>query len=138
MVDEKNKISLTYFQEIHGWDLIIQEEMRNIFGEDYYIELQDHGIEEQKNILPKLLELSRVTGIPMVATNDVHYLKKSDAELWQMILMIASLRGITLPKAPPPHEEFEKLRKALGSAEQANVSEALRIIDQYRNTQGIN
>ncbi len=62
------------------------EEMRDIFGEDYYIELQDHGLAEQKVILPKLVELSRATGIPMVATNDVHYLKKTDAEN-QAILM---------------------------------------------------
>ncbi|MBE6707753.1 MAG: DNA polymerase III subunit alpha [Ruminococcaceae bacterium] len=62
------------------------EEMKSIFGDDYYIELQDHGLEEQKYILPKLAELARITGIPMVATNDVHYLRREDAEN-QAILM---------------------------------------------------
>ncbi len=62
-------------------------EMRDIFGSDgYYIELQDHGIEDQKRILPLLEKLSDETSIPMVATNDVHYLNKSDAEN-QAILM---------------------------------------------------
>ena len=65
-------------------------------------------------------------------------LKKSDAELWQMILMIASLRGISLPKAPPPHEEFEKLRQVLKGPEPTNITDALQIIDRYRRTEGTN
>lgn len=64
-------------------------EMQGIFGEErYYIELQDHGIEEQKMILPQLVQLSRDTGIPMVATNDVHYLKKTDAEMQAVLMCI--------------------------------------------------
>ena len=62
-------------------------------------------------------------------------LKRSDAELWQMVLTIAALRGISLPKTPPPHEDFERLRLALGQADGANVSEALQIIEKYRRTQ---
>ena len=53
-------------------------EMKEAFGEDFYIEIQDHGIPEQKQILPLLVQLARETNIGLVATNDVHYLKKED------------------------------------------------------------
>ena len=62
-------------------------------------------------------------------------LRRNDAELWQMVLTIAALRGISLPKTPPPHEDFERLRNALGSIDGANVGEALEIIEKYRRTQ---
>lgn len=57
------------------------------FGKDnYFIELQDHSIMEQKRILPDLLRLSNETGIPMVATNDVHYVNKEDAKTQQILI----------------------------------------------------
>ena len=47
----------------------------SVFGQgNYFLELQDHGIPEEKRIFPDMLRLSRETGIPLVATNDVHYL----------------------------------------------------------------
>ncbi len=52
---------------------------QSLFGEDYYIELQNHGISEQKRILPGLVKLARELHIPLVATNDAHYLTKEDA-----------------------------------------------------------
>ena len=52
---------------------------RDLFGEgNYYIELQDHGLEEDNIVLPQLIKLARETGIPMAATNDSHYLRKED------------------------------------------------------------
>lgn len=60
-----------------------------VFGQDnYYLELQDHGMREQKEILPDLLRLSRETGIPLVATNDVHYVKKEDAKVQKVLICI--------------------------------------------------
>ncbi|MGN0570598.1 MAG: DNA polymerase III subunit alpha [Candidatus Fimenecus sp.] len=60
-----------------------------VFGQgNYYLELQDHGLREQKEILPDLLRLSRETGIPTVATNDVHYLKKEDAKVQKVLICI--------------------------------------------------
>ena len=51
-----------------------------IFGPDhFYIELQNHGIAEQKQILPQLKRLAQICSLPMVATNDCHYLRKKDA-----------------------------------------------------------
>lgn len=61
-----------------------------IFGEDYYLELQDHGIPEQKRVNPQLIQLSRETGIPLVATNDVHYLTESDAEVQDVLICIGT------------------------------------------------
>ena len=47
----------------------------DLFGPDhYYLEIQNHGISEERKILPQIMKLSRETGIPLVATNDVHYL----------------------------------------------------------------
>lgn len=64
------------------------EKYKGLFGEDYYIELQDHGFAEQKMILPKLIELARKHGVQPVATNDAHYLKKSDSEAQDILMCV--------------------------------------------------
>ena len=62
---------------------------RDLFGEgNYYIELQDHGLEEDTIVLPQLIKLARETGIPMAATNDAHYLRKDDAKMQSILLCI--------------------------------------------------
>ena len=54
-------------------------QMQELFGRDhYYIELMDHGIPEEKTVLPRLVRVAQETGIPMVATNDCHYLNRED------------------------------------------------------------
>ena len=58
-----------------------------LFGRDhFYIEIQDHGLAEERAILPSLVRLSQECDLPLVATNDCHYLRRSDAET-QAILM---------------------------------------------------
>ncbi len=59
---------------------------KNLFKDDYYIELQNHGIADQKKILPLLHKLAKELNIKMVATNDSHYINKDDAKM-QAILM---------------------------------------------------
>ena len=60
-----------------------------IFGEgNYFLELQDHGIPEQKIVNNSLLKLSKETGIPLVATNDVHYINADDAVPHDILLCI--------------------------------------------------
>ena len=60
-----------------------------IFGEgNYYIEVQNHGIKEQQRILPLFRKLSDETGIPLVATNDCHYLNKDDAKMQNILVCI--------------------------------------------------
>ena len=62
---------------------------RDIFGpENYYLEIQDHGILEQKQILPDLYRLSEETGIGLVATNDVHYIRQEDHQAQSILVCI--------------------------------------------------
>ena len=62
---------------------------RDNFGEgNYFLELQDHGIEEQKTVNQGLMRLSRETGIPLVATNDCHYTNREDADSHDVLLCI--------------------------------------------------
>lgn len=62
---------------------------RDLFGADnYFLEMQDHGIEEQKNVNQGLMRLSKETGIPLVATNDCHYTNKEDAYSHDVLLCI--------------------------------------------------
>lgn len=61
----------------------------DIFGKDhFFIELQDHGIPEQTEVNPKLVELARKFGVGLVATNDIHYIDKADAESHDVLLCI--------------------------------------------------
>lgn len=62
---------------------------------DFYIEIQDHGMEEQKKINPLLLNLSRKLNLPLVATNDVHYLSKDDAESQDILLCVQTNKKVT-------------------------------------------
>lgn len=63
--------------------------MQEIFGEgNFYLELQDQGLEEERRILPLMQQLNEETGIPFVATNDVHYVNQKDAETHDVLLCI--------------------------------------------------
>ncbi len=72
-------------------------EMRDIYGEDFYLEIQDHGIPEEKRILPLIVRLSEETGIQMVATNDVHYLNKEDWEMQDILMCIQMKKTLDDP-----------------------------------------
>lgn len=62
---------------------------QKIFGtENYYLELQNHGIKEQPGINAKLAQISKETGIPLIATNDVHYVQAEDAKVQDVLLCI--------------------------------------------------
>ena len=64
-------------------------EYRDIFGEDnYFLELQDHGIPDQTLVNQQLMKMSQETGIPLVATNDVHYTYADDAKAHDILLCI--------------------------------------------------
>ncbi len=69
----------------------IIERYKALFGEDYYIEIQDHNIRDQKTVLPHLVRLARRHNVKIVATNDVHYLNKKDAAA-QKVLQCISFR----------------------------------------------
>ncbi len=62
---------------------------RDVFGEGhFFVEVQDHGLPEQRSILPKLVELAHATGLPVVATNDLHYTEREDAKPHDVLLCI--------------------------------------------------
>ena len=63
--------------------------LSDIFGEgNFYLELQDHGIEEQRPVNQGVMRLARETGLPLVITNDAHYLRKEDARMQDVLLCI--------------------------------------------------
>ncbi|MFA6128707.1 MAG: DNA polymerase III subunit alpha [Bacteroidales bacterium] len=65
-----------------------------LFGEDFYIELQDHGHPEQKQVNPLLIKLARKHGVDLIATNDVHYLNEKDAEAQDILLCLSTGKDI--------------------------------------------
>ena len=64
-------------------------EMQGIFGpEGYYLEVQNHGLPQQRQVLEGMLRLHEQTGIPLVCTNDAHYLTRQDAEMQDVLLCV--------------------------------------------------
>ena len=69
--------------------------MQDIFGKDnYFIELMDHGLREEKTVLPRLISLAREMNVPMVATNDCHYLQEEDAEAQEVLMCIQTGKNL--------------------------------------------
>ena len=63
--------------------------LSQIFGEDhFYLELQDHGIPEQTPVNQGIMRLARETGLPLVVTNDAHYLRREDAKMQDVLLCV--------------------------------------------------
>ncbi|MCK4558823.1 MAG: DNA polymerase III subunit alpha, partial [Calditrichia bacterium] len=60
----------------------------NLFGDDFYLEIQDHGIEEEHEVYPKIQSLAKEMGVPVIATNDVHYLKQNDSLAHDILLCL--------------------------------------------------
>ena len=82
-------------------------EYADIFGNDnFYIEIQDHGIEEQKQILPELIKIAEECELPLVATNDCHYLRRKDADT-QAILMCIQMNKVISEGRPIGFETDE-------------------------------
>ncbi len=71
--------------------------LQGMFGADFYIELQDHGLPEQKAVLPGLRQIAADLGIKCVATNDVHYVSNDDAEAQDVLLCIQTQRFVDEP-----------------------------------------
>ena len=75
--------------------LKIGQKYLEVFGKDnYFIEIQDHGIAEQKKIIPDLIRLSKELGVGLVATNDVHYLTKEDAKYQDILMCIQTEKTV--------------------------------------------
>ncbi len=71
----------------------------DIFGKDnFYLELQDHGLDLDRELIPKQLRLAQETRIPLVATNDAHYLSESDARAHEALLCVQTGKTLSDPK----------------------------------------
>lgn len=70
-------------------------EFKEIFGEDYYLEIQNHGLDDERKAAYGIRLISEKYGIPMVATNDVHYIDRSDADIQATLLCIQTNNVVT-------------------------------------------
>ena len=102
------------------------EEYREIFGnENFFLEMQDQGLEEEARVNPLLVKLSKETGIPLVATNDVHYVKKEDAKAHDVLLCIQTASRVNDENRMRfPNDEFylkspEEMKKIFAFAPEA-------------------
>ena len=101
-------------------------QMAEIFGpEHFYLELQDHGIEEQTPVNQGVLRLARETGLPLIVSNDAHYLRKEDAQMQDVLLCIQTGKTIDEPNRMKfQTEEFylkseEELRRLFPNCDEA-------------------
>jgi len=83
-------------------------EYENIFGKgNFYIEIQDHGMEDQREVNTKLVKLSKELSIPLVATNDTHYVLKENAKVHDILLCIQTAKTVNDEKRMKfPTDEF--------------------------------
>ncbi len=110
-------------------------QMAGIFGpEHFYLELQDHGIPEQQTVNQGVLRLARETGLPLIATNDAHYLRKEDAQMQDVLLCIQTGKTVDEPNRMKfQTEEFylkseEEMRQLFPNCEEA-FSNTVKIAD---------
>jgi len=109
--------------------------LKNIFGDDFYLEIQDHNIPEQQTINAHLLKMSSSLNIPLIATNDSHYINKEDAKLQDALLAIQT--GKTLDDKDRMQfstQEFylktaEEMSKLFAYAP-SSISNSLEILDK--------
>jgi len=102
------------------------QRLSQIFGKDnFYLELQDHGIEEQTFVNQGIMRIARETGLPMVVTNDAHYIRREDAKMQDVLLCIQTGKTIDEPKRMKfQTEEFylkteEELRQLFPNCDEA-------------------
>lgn len=71
---------------------------KEVMGENnYFLEIQDHGLAEEKRVIPEMMKLSKETGIKLAATNDIHYLTKEDAKYQDILMCIQMEKKVSDP-----------------------------------------
>ena len=111
-------------------------DLRDIFGKgNFYIEIQDQGLPEEKRINPHLVRLSRETGIPLVATNDCHYLNQADARAQDVLVCIQTGKTVSDPNRMKfatdqfYFKSFEEMHAVFGEVPEA-LSRTLEIAER--------
>jgi DNA-directed DNA polymerase III (polc) len=80
---------------------------KDIFNGDFYLEIQNHGMEEQKKVNEENIKLAEETGIPLIATNDVHYIKREDSKSHDVLMCIQTAKTIDDPnRRRYPSDQF--------------------------------
>ena len=98
-------------------------EMEALFGKgNYFIEIMDHGLEDERRVLPQLVRVSEETGIPLVATNDCHYLRREDAAAQEVLMCIQT--GKTL-------EDENRMRMETDQLYVKSEDEMLALFDKW-------
>ena len=101
--------------EVQGWLLKDNYEKareaallyKDIFQDGFYLEIQNHGMDEQKKVIEGNIKLSKETGIPLVATNDVHYINQRDSESHDILMCIQTGKTIEDPnRRRYPSDQF--------------------------------
>lgn len=84
--------------------------LKSLFGEDFYIELQNHELDEERQVLPLLIKLAREIDVKCVATNDVHYIEKSDSEMHHALV---SIRSEKMADGYKPYEYYMRTEEEM-------------------------
>lgn len=108
---------------------------KNLFGEDYYLELQNHGLEEQLIVNEKLREFAKKHNIKTVATNDAHYIYREDAEMQDVLMCVQMQKTLDDPdRMKFSNDEFyfkteDEMRQAFPNDPEA-ITNTLEIADK--------
>ncbi|CBG39412.1 DNA polymerase III subunit alpha [Helicobacter mustelae] len=102
-------------------------EYRDIFGEDFYLEIMRHGINHQENIDDLIIRISQETGIKLIATNDAHYISQKDHKMQEVVQTLGQGKTLNDPNRLK-HTVFEFYVKSSEEMERifADIPEALR------------
>lgn len=96
---------------------------KEIFGEDFYLEIQDHGMEADIAVLEGMPKLSKELGIKLVATNDCHYIEKEHAIAHNILLLLSDKNG----------EDYTKLRYGTDQIYFKSAEEMKKLFKNYKN-----
>ncbi len=108
---------------------------KNVFGDDYYLELQDQGLEEEVGVNRGLKRISSELGIKMVATNDVHYIYREDSSAHDVLLCIGTKSNLSDPdRMRFPNDQFylkseEEMRAIFSDVPEA-IDNTMEIVDK--------
>lgn len=108
---------------------------RALFGEDYYLEIQDHHLTEDDDVCRGVMRIAEETGIPLVATNDAHYTRKEDAHMQDVLMCIQTGKTVDdIDRMRFETEEFylksEEEMAALFSKHPEAISNTMEIVDK--------
>ena len=114
----QGEVLQTILKKGEGAGRAVFEEYLEIFGDDYYVEIQDHAIEDQKTCNAVLMRFAREYGVTVVATNDVHYIDEQDAEAQDVLLCLQMGKELN----DPSRMRFENDQFFLKSADQMRAA----------------